>query len=61
VHRAATGTAASSCSSAASSQFLEEDSTGSSLHRPPDPTFVAVAFAWAAGEGFAEVVEPRRS
>ena len=28
-----------------------------SVHRPPDPTFVAVAFAWAAGEGFAEVVE----
>ncbi len=26
-------------------------------HRHPDPTFVAVAFAWAAGEGFAEVVE----
>jgi ATP-dependent RNA helicase HelY len=25
-------------------------------HRPPDPTFLAVAFAWAAGEGFAEVV-----
>ena len=23
----------------------------------PDPTFLAVAFAWAAGEGFAEVVE----
>jgi ATP-dependent RNA helicase HelY len=27
------------------------------VHRPPDPTFVAIAFAWAAGEGFAEVVE----
>ena len=27
------------------------------MHRPPDPTFVAVAYAWAAGEGFAEVVE----
>jgi ATP-dependent RNA helicase HelY len=26
-------------------------------HRAPDPSFVAVAFAWAAGEGFAEVVE----
>ena len=25
--------------------------------RPPDPTFAAIAFAWAAGEGFAEVVE----
>ena len=27
------------------------------VHRAPDPTFVAIAFAWAAGEGFAEVVE----
>ena len=25
--------------------------------RMPDPTFLAVAYAWAAGEGFAEVVE----
>ena len=25
-------------------------------HRPPDPTFFAVAYAWVAGEGFAEVV-----
>ena len=32
-----------------------EEEAGLSVHRPPDPTFVAVAFAW--GEGFAEVVE----
>ncbi|MCB0985177.1 MAG: hypothetical protein KDB06_11070, partial [Ilumatobacter sp.] len=37
-------------------QDAEEDA-GLGVHRPPDPTFVAVAFAWAAGEGFAEVVE----
>ncbi len=34
-----------------------EEEAGLSVHRPPDPSFVAVAFAWAAGEGFAEVVE----
>ena len=34
-----------------------EEEAGLSVHRPPDATFVAVAFAWAAGEGFAEVVE----
>ncbi len=34
-----------------------EEEAGLSVHRPPDPTFIAVAFAWAAGEGFAEVVE----
>lgn len=34
-----------------------EEEAGLALHRPPDPTFIAVAFAWAAGEGFAEVVE----
>jgi len=34
-----------------------EDEAGLPESRPPDPTFVAVAFAWAAGEGFAEVVE----
>ena len=33
-----------------------EEAAGLSVHRPPDPTFVAVAYAWAAGEGFAEVV-----
>ncbi|MEI8390969.1 MAG: DEAD/DEAH box helicase [Actinomycetes bacterium] len=26
-------------------------------HRAPDPTYIAIAHAWAAGEGFAEVVE----
>jgi ATP-dependent RNA helicase HelY len=35
---------------------VEEDA-GLSMHRSPDPTFIAIAFAWAAGEGFAEVVE----
>jgi ATP-dependent RNA helicase HelY len=34
-----------------------EEEAGLTLTRAPDPTFVAVAFAWAAGEGFAEVVE----
>ena len=33
-----------------------ERSAGLSEHRAPDPTFAAVAFAWVAGEGFAEVV-----
>ncbi len=33
-----------------------EETAGLGVHRPPDPTFIAVAFAWAAGEGFAEVV-----
>tara|TARA_B110000305_G_scaffold240331_1_gene310620 strand:- start:1205 stop:2854 length:1650 start_codon:yes stop_codon:yes gene_type:complete len=26
-------------------------------HRDPDPTFAAIAYAWVAGEGFAEVVD----
>jgi ATP-dependent RNA helicase HelY len=34
-----------------------EEEAGLNVHRPPDPTFIAVAYAWAAGEGFAEVVE----
>ena len=34
----------------------EEEALGITPHRAPDPTFLAVAFAWAAGEGFAEVV-----
>jgi ATP-dependent RNA helicase HelY len=44
---------------AAVSYELEEieEEAGLAVHRPPDPTFVAVAFAWAAGEGFAQVVE----
>jgi ATP-dependent RNA helicase HelY len=29
---------------------------GLAQHRPPDPTFFAIAYAWVAGEGFAEVV-----
>jgi ATP-dependent RNA helicase HelY len=36
---------------------VAEDLAGLPLTRPPDATFGAVAFAWAAGEGFAEVVE----
>jgi ATP-dependent RNA helicase HelY len=35
----------------------EEEAVGASPHRYPDATFLAVAYAWAAGEGFAEVVE----
>ena len=35
----------------------EEESLGLPLHRSPDPTFFAIAYAWASGEGFAEVVE----
>jgi ATP-dependent RNA helicase HelY len=35
--------------------FLEQQH-GLSVHRPPDPSFFAVAYAWVAGEGFAEVV-----
>jgi ATP-dependent RNA helicase HelY len=34
----------------------EETHDGLPVHRAPDPTFAAVAFAWAAGEGFADVV-----
>lgn len=34
-----------------------EQEDGLIVHRAPDPTFLAIAFAWAAGEGFAEVVE----
>jgi len=34
-----------------------EEEDGLVTHRAPDPTFLAIAFAWAAGEGFAEVVE----
>jgi ATP-dependent RNA helicase HelY len=29
---------------------------GLTQHRAPDPTFFAIAYAWVAGEGFAEVV-----
>ena len=34
-----------------------ETVNGISPHRPPDPTFAAVAYAWVAGEGFAELVQ----
>ena len=34
-----------------------EDQAGLTATRPPDPTFAAVAYAWAAGESFADVVE----
>jgi ATP-dependent RNA helicase HelY len=34
-----------------------EEEAGLTMTRPPDPTFLAIAYAWAAGEGFAEVVE----
>ncbi|MSV93674.1 MAG: hypothetical protein F2860_04350 [Actinobacteria bacterium] len=34
-----------------------EQSASLNQHRPPDPTYIAIAHAWAAGEGFAEVVE----
>ena len=33
-----------------------ERAVGLGEHRPPDPTFAAIAHAWVAGEGFAEVV-----
>jgi ATP-dependent RNA helicase HelY len=33
-----------------------ERSVGLGEHRAPDPTFAAIAYAWVAGEGFAEVV-----
>jgi len=34
----------------------DERTVGLAEHRSPDPGFVAVAYAWVAGEGFAEVV-----
>jgi len=34
-----------------------EEEAGLAMTRLPDPTFLAIAYAWAAGEGFAEVVE----
>ncbi|NND75868.1 MAG: DEAD/DEAH box helicase [Ilumatobacter sp.] len=34
-----------------------EVAAGITEHRPPDPTFAAVAYAWVAGEGFAAVVD----
>ncbi|HWL44167.1 MAG TPA: DEAD/DEAH box helicase [Ilumatobacter sp.] len=38
-----------------------ERERGLAEHRPPDPTFFGVAYAWAAGEGFAEVVEAEQA
>ncbi|MGE0881847.1 MAG: DEAD/DEAH box helicase, partial [Acidimicrobiia bacterium] len=35
---------------------IDEDDAALPLTRMPDPTFAAVAYAWAAGEGFASVV-----
>ena len=35
----------------------DERAAGLPVHRSPDPTFFAIAHAWAVGEGFAEVVE----
>ena len=35
--------------------FLEQQH-GLAVHRPPEPSFFAVAYAWVAGESFAEVV-----
>ena len=34
----------------------DERAAGLAEHRPPDPGFVAAAYAWVAGEGLAEVV-----
>ena len=34
-----------------------EDEAGLDLTRPPDPTFLAVAYAWAAGEALDDVLE----
>ncbi len=35
----------------------QERAAGVGEHRGPDPTFAAIAYAWVAGEGFAEVVD----
>lgn len=37
-------------------RLLEHDAH-LTVHRPPDPTYIAIAYAWAMGENFAEVVE----
>jgi ATP-dependent RNA helicase HelY len=39
-----------------SSLASDEERAGLTVHRAPDPTFVAVAYAWASGDGFAELV-----
>ena len=38
-----------------------ERSRGLAEHRPPDPSFFGVAYAWASGEGFADVVETEQA
>jgi ATP-dependent RNA helicase HelY len=38
-----------------------ETARGLAQHRPPDPTFFGVAYAWVAGEGFADVVESEQA
>jgi ATP-dependent RNA helicase HelY len=35
----------------------DEEAAGLPLTRPPDPTFIAIAYAWAAGEDLGEVLE----
>ena len=56
VGRGASGGGSGSPRSATSCRTSRSEA-GLPVHRAPDPTFIAVAFAWAAGEGFAEVVE----
>ena len=36
---------------------LEERRRELSIHRAPDPTFAAIAYAWVSGEGFADIVD----
>ena len=36
-------------------EYLEQRH-GLAQHRPPDPTFAAIAYAWVSGEGFAQLV-----
>jgi ATP-dependent RNA helicase HelY len=38
-----------------------EAARGLAPHRPPDATFFGVAYAWVAGEGFADVVESEQA
>jgi ATP-dependent RNA helicase HelY len=38
-----------------------ETARGLAQHRAPDPTFFGVAYAWVAGEGFADVVESEQA
>lgn len=34
----------------------EEERRGLTVHRAPDPTFVAITYGWASGESFAQIV-----